>query len=284
MTGSDRLEARGLRLDLGVRTFLMGVVNCTPDSFYEQSRYADTGSAVDAGLRMVAEGADLLDLGGESTRPGSEPVPLDEELRRVVPVVRELARQTSVPLSVDTTKAAVARAALEAGARMVNDVSALALDPEMPSVVAESGAAAVLMHMRGRPRDMQADPRYRDVVAEVTGFLRDRMIACEEAGIPRTALLLDPGIGFGKTLAHNLEILRRLGELVSLGRPVLVGVSRKSFIGTILGLPSEDRLEGTAAAVAASILNGARVVRVHDVAAMARVARVADAIARAGAP
>lgn len=273
------LAGTGLRLDLGARTHLMGVVNCTPDSFYEQSRYPDPARAVEEGLRMEAEGADLLDVGGESTRPGSEAVSLEEELRRVVPVVRELARQGRLPVSVDTTKAAVARAALEAGARVVNDVSALLFDPDMPRAVAESGAAVVLMHMRGRPRDMQEDPRYGDVVAEVGAFLRDRVRACEEAGIARAAILLDPGIGFGKTLAHNLELLRRLDELLALGRPILVGVSRKSFLGKVLDLPAEERLEGSAAAVAASILKGARMVRVHDVAAMRRVARVADAIA-----
>lgn len=268
-------------LDLGRRTAVMGVVNVTPDSFSDGGRFLDTGAAVAHGLALVAEGAGLLDVGGESTRPGAAPVPADEELRRVLPVVRALAAQARVPISIDTTKARVAAEALAAGATLVNDISALGADPAMRATVAAAGAAAVLMHCRGTPATMQAAPAYGDVVADVLAALREAVRAAAAAGIAPDRLLIDPGIGFGKTLAHNLELLRRLDAFHAAGRPLLVGTSRKSFLGRILDLPPDQRLEGTAATVALAIAAGAHVVRVHDVRAVARVARVCDAV-RAG--
>jgi dihydropteroate synthase len=265
-------------LDLTRRTAVMGIVNVTPDSFSDGGRFATAEAAVRHGLALAEEGADILDVGGESTRPGSEPVARDEELRRVISVIEGLRAQSALPISIDTTKAEVARRSLEAGADIINDVTALRGDPAMARVAADSGAGVVLMHMLGAPRTMQLDPRYDDVVAEVGVFLRERLEAAVAAGIEAERIALDPGIGFGKTLEHNMEILRRLGELTPLGRPILVGPSRKAFIGAILDLPVAERVEGTAAAVVAAVLAGARVVRVHDVRAMVRAARVAESI------
>ncbi len=272
------LRLRGREVPLGPRPWVQGILNVTPDSFSDGGRFLDPAAAVARGRAMAEEGADLLDGGGESTRPGSAPVPEAEERARVIPVIRALARDVAVPISVDTSKASVAAAALEAGAAMVNDVTALRGDPAMAGVLARAGGALVLMHMQGEPRTMQAAPRYGEVVAEVAAFLRERVEAAVAAGIAREQLLVDPGIGFGKTLEHNLEILRRLGELRSIGRPILVGPSRKSFLGALLDLPVGERLEGTLAAVAACVLRGALVVRVHDVRAAARAVRVAAAL------
>lgn len=273
-------KCRTRTLETGGRTLVMGILNVTPDSFSDGGRFLDADAAVRHGLAMLAEGADLLDVGGESTRPGSEAVPMDEELRRVVPVVARLVKEAGAVVSVDTSKARVAEEAVAAGAEIVNDVSALRADARMGEVVARAGAGVVLMHMQGTPRDMQRAPAYADVAAEIAAFLRARGQAAYQAGVLDEAIVYDPGIGFGKTAAHNLEILRRLPELAVLGRPLLVGPSRKSFIGKVLGdLPPEERLEGTAAAVALAIVGGASIVRVHDVKAMSRVARVADAIA-----
>lgn len=266
----------GLRYDFRAHSFLMGVLNVTPDSFSDGGKYPDSNAAVRAAIRMAEEGADFVDIGGESTRPGSDPVSVQEEIRRVVPVIEELAGRISVPISIDTYKSPVARAALDAGAVIVNDISGLTFDGEMADVISKAGASVVLMHMKGTPKTMQLDPKYRDVVGEVRGFLRKRAKAAQDAGIRQ--IIIDPGIGFGKNLEHNLTLIRRLGELCDLGYPVLVGPSRKSFLGTILGLPVDQRLEGTAAAVAASILNGASIVRVHDVSEMKRVIKVAEAI------
>jgi len=268
-------------LVLGERTLVMGIVNVTPDSFSDGGRFDDARDAVAHGALLADEGADLLDVGGESTRPGSESVPIDEELRRVIPVLEGLrASRPDAVLSVDTRKAAVARAAIEAGASVVNDVSAGA-DPEMLAVVAETGAGVVLMHMQGDPKTMQVDPRYDDVVGEVAGFLRERVEAAVFAGVPAERVAVDPGIGFGKDLGHNLELLRRLDVLTGLGSALVVGPSRKRFLGTITGVEDPaDRVEATAAAVAWCAANGADVVRVHDVRAIARVVRVVDAIAR----
>jgi dihydropteroate synthase len=256
----------------------MGVLNVTPDSFSDGGRYLDPHAALAHALEMVEEGADLIDIGAESSRPGAEPVSETEELRRLIPVVREVCRRVSVPVSVDTTKAAVAAAAIEAGAAMVNDISAGQADPAMMPVVAEAGAAVVLMHMQGTPQTMQQAPRYGSVVEEVRDFLGSRMQAAVQAGIAADQILLDPGIGFGKNLGHNLTLLDRLDSFQSLGRPILVGVSRKAFIGAVLGRRADDRLMGTAAAVAASLLRGAKVVRVHDVRAMQDVVRMIHAI------
>ena len=272
------LEIRGRRFDVGPRAWLMGVLNVTPDSFSDGGLYAEPGRAVDRGLALVAEGADIVDVGGESTRPGSLPVPEAEELRRVVPVVEALRKQTPALISVDTTKSAVARAALEAGADIVNDTSALRFDPAMAGVVARSGAAVVLMHMKGTPLTMQDAPAYDDIVGEIAAFLDDRIRVAEAAGIPRGRVVVDPGIGFGKSFAHNLELLRRQAVFHALGRPLLVGFSRKAFLGRILDRPPDERLEGTIAAAVLSVERGAHILRVHDVGPVARAVRAAEAI------
>jgi dihydropteroate synthase len=274
-----RFWARGRLIECGERPLIMGVVNVTADSFYDGGRYLDPERAVAHALELVEQGADILDIGAESTRPGAKPVSEEEELARLLPVVGPVARRVAVPISVDTTKSAVAQAALDAGASMINDISALRGDSRMASVVARSGAAVVLMHMQGTPLTMQDAPQYQDVVGEVGQFLRERLQVAVEAGISRLNILLDPGIGFGKLLEHNLDLLNRLTELTELGRPLVVGPSRKSFIGQILGRPVEQREWGTAAAVALAVDRGARVLRVHDVAMMADVAKVAAAIA-----
>jgi len=275
--------ARGRRLALD-RTRVMGVLNVTPDSFSDGGRYLEPDAAVKHALEMVEDGADVIDIGAESSRPGAEPVPEEEELRRLIPVVREVCRRVAVPVSVDTTKAAVARQALDAGAAIINDISALQADPAMAAVVAEAGAGLVLMHRQGTPKTMQQDPRYGDVVADVREFLYERMQTAAQAGSAADHILLDPGIGFGKNLSHNLTLLARLGELRPLGRPILVGVSRKSFIGEALDRKTGDRLMGAAAAVAVAVLRGAGLVRVHDVRAMKDVVRMVDAIATHNTP
>jgi len=263
---------------LGERTLVMGVLNVTPDSFSDGGEVGDVGAAIARGLKLFEEGADWVDVGGESTRPGAARVPEDEEARRVVPVVEGLRRRGAGPISVDTTKAAVARAALDAGADLVNDVSAFGYDPSMAGLMAGRGVPAVLMHLRGGFSEMHRAPAYGDVMGEIVAELRTALARAEAAGVPRERLLVDPGIGFSKDAGHSLEALRRLGEMAALDRPVLVGPSRKSFIGKVLDLPANRRLMGTAAAVAACVLGGAHVVRVHDVREMVEVVRVADAI------
>jgi dihydropteroate synthase len=246
---------------------VMGIVNVTPDSFSDGGRYLDPQQAIEHALELQREGAVILDIGGESTRPGAEPVSLDEELRRVVPVLEALAgRASAVQLSIDTAKAAVARAALDAGATFVNDVTALRGDPEMAEVIGRSGADCCLMHMLGEPRTMQQEPHYDDVVAEVKAFLEARMAFAIAAGIDEQRIVLDPGIGFGKKLEHNLELLRRLDEFLTLGRPVSIGTSRKSFLGRLTGRTVGDRIAGTIATNVLAYERGARVFRVHDVA------------------
>ena len=257
----------------------MGVLNVTPDSFSDGGRFWRAEDAVRQGVRMAEEGADILDVGGESSRPGSDPVSAEEELERVAPVLEALAREVDVRLSIDTYKPSVAEACLGLGATLVNDITGLD-DPEMIRVTAEHGAGAVAMHMRGRPKTMQQDVAYDDVVAEVRVFLGERAARAREAGVAE--VIVDPGIGFGKTAAHNFEILRRLDEIASLGFPLLVGPSRKSFLGSLpSALPASERLEGTLAAVAVSVMNGASIVRVHDVREAKRVVEVVDAIRRA---
>jgi len=256
---------------------LMGVVNVTPDSFSDGGLYLDPAAAIAHGRELVATGAEILDVGGESTRPGAEPVAAEEEMRRVVPVVEGL-RELDCEISVDTSKAAVAAAALEAGAMIVNDVTALRGDPEMAPLCAERGATVVLMHMLGEPRTMQVDPRYDDVVADVKAFLAARLQAATAAGIAEERVWLDPGIGFGKTAAHNMELLRRLGELRELGRPLVIGTSRKSFIGKLDGSAAGERLGGTIASSVLAAVEGAEVLRVHDVAEMRQALAVAMAI------
>jgi dihydropteroate synthase len=262
------------------RTLVMGIVNVTPDSFSDGGSYGGVDDAVKHALRMVADGADLLDVGGESTRPGSDAVPPDEERSRVLPVIAGIAAERpDIPLSIDTRKPDVALAALEAGATLVNDISAGA-DRTMFDVVRDGGAGMILMHMRGEPKTMQEDPTYHDVVAEVRGFLGDRVEAAVAAGIDRDRLCADPGIGFGKTLEHNLAILREIGAFQHLGVPVLVGPSRKGFIGSLTDTEVDERVEGTAGVVAWCAAHSVDVVRVHDVKQMTRVVRVVDAIAR----
>ena len=268
-------------LDCGERTLVMGILNVTPDSFSDGGLYLDHGAAVARGIEMVDEGADIVDVGGESTRPGSDPVSPDEERDRVVPVIETLATKVSVPISVDTRKPAVAKAALEAGALIVNDISG-AQDPEMFAVARGASAGMVVMHMKGVPKTMQVAPHYDDVVAEVHEYLRERIESAEFAGIAPEQLCVDPGIGFGKDLQQNLALMHHVESLLDLGRPVLVGPSRKRFIGALLGLPEDERVEGTAGAVAWLVARGGHIVRVHDVREMIRVVRVVDAIARAG--
>ena len=254
----------------------MGVVNVTPDSFSDGGRFLDPGAAVEHGRRLAAEGAEMLDVGGESTRPGSAGVPAEEELRRVLPVVEELAA-AGVTVSIDTSKAAVADAALDAGAAYVNDVTAFRGDPDLAALVASRGVPCCLMHMLGTPRTMQDDPRYDDVVSEVKAFLEQRLAFAVAEGVAEERVMLDPGIGFGKTLDHNLELLARLDEIAALGRPVVVGVSRKSFLGRITGREAAERAVATAAANVLALERGASVFRVHD------VAETRDALAVAAA-
>ncbi len=276
----------------GARAAVMGIVNVTPDSFSDGGRFLDPDAAVAHGIELAEQGADVLDVGGESTRPGAAPVPADEELRRVVPVVERLAATTTVPLSIDTTKAAVARAALDAGATVVNDVSAGRSDPEILGVAAEAGAGYVVMHMQGEPRTMQADPRYDDVVAQVGDFLADRIEVARTAGVAEGALAADPGIGFGKTVEHNLRLLAGLPALAErVGVPVLVGTSRKTFVAKVLAragaasgdLPVDQREEGTLATVVWAVERGASIVRVHDVLPAVRAVRLLDALHSADA-
>jgi dihydropteroate synthase len=267
---------------LGERTLVMGILNVTPDSF-AGGVAAGAEAPLAHGLKLFEDGADWVDVGGESTRPGAQPVAAAEEIRRVVPVVEALRRRGAGPISVDTTKADVARAALDAGADLVNDVSGFGYDPAMATLVASRGVPAVLMHLRGGFAEIHRAPAYRDVMAEVVAELAQALARAERAGVPREHTLVDPGIGFSKDASHSLETLRRLPELGALERPVLVGPSRKSFIGRVLDLPVERRLIGTAAAVAACVMLGAHVVRVHDVREMVEVVRVCDAIRGEGA-
>lgn len=269
----------GRTLRLGERTLVMAIINVTPDSFSDGGVRHDPAVAVRDALRMVDEGADLIDIGGESTRPGAAPLDLEEEWRRVGPVIEGLQGRVKVPVSIDTYKAEIARRALDSGAAIVNDISAFTYDPGVASVVAERGAAAILMHNRGRSAAMYERARYVDVVDEVRAELAERIAAAEAAGVPRSRLMIDPGIGFAKQPAQSMEMIAGLAELASLGCPVVSGPSRKSFLQAALGERApEERVWGTAAAVAASIWLGAHIVRVHDVAAMLDVARVTDAI------
>jgi len=260
----------------------MGVLNITPDSFYDGGVYFDPARAVERGLELAADGADIIDVGGESTRPGADPVPAGEEQRRILPVIAALRKKTKALISVDTTKAEVAEAALASGADIINDISAGRFDVRMLPVAARSGAGLILMHMKGTPKTMQIDPHYEDVVAEVKAFLRERIDAAESCGIQRERIIIDPGIGFGKTFEDNLTLLNSLASLAELGRPVLVGISRKSFIGNILNLEAQERLEGTIAAAVVSVISGASLLRVHDLRAVKRAVTVAETILSQG--
>jgi dihydropteroate synthase len=268
---------------LGRRTLLMGIINVTPDSFYDGGKRFGPAKAVADGIGLVEAGADIIDVGGESTRPGAPPVSAEEEIQRVLPVVQGLRRTVKIPISIDTYKARVARAALAAGADIVNDISALRFDPEMAALLATEKVPVVLMHMQGTPQTMQAEPRYNNVLLEVQDFLEARAIFALEAGLERDHIILDPGIGFGKTLDHNLTLLGGLPALAAMGHPLLIGASRKTFIGKILDVKPEERLEGSLAAAVAAVFGGAHIIRAHDVKETWRAIRVADAI-RFGIP
>jgi dihydropteroate synthase len=270
----------GRTVDCEERTLVMGVLNVTPDSFSDGGRFFDLDVAVKVAVRMAEDGADILDVGGESTRPGSDPVSADEEVERVVPVIERIAGETGLPVSIDTRKAQVAEAALDAGATIVNDVAA-GRDPQMFEVVREAGAGMVLMHMKGEPKTMQEAPVYDDVVREVHDFLAERIEAAVAAGIDRSRLAVDPGLGFAKTTAHSLTVMKETAAFLNLGLPLLVGPSRKSFIGEVLGTEVGERLEGTLGAVCFMVARGAHIVRVHDVRETVRAVRVVDAILRA---
>ena len=271
-------QAKGRMIEFPAKPLIMGVVNVTPDSFFDGGRYLDTTAAVAHAVRLVEEGADLLDIGAESTRPGADVVNEEEECRRVLPVVTAVARAVTVPISIDTSKAAVARAALDAGAVLVNDVTALQGDPAMVDVVARSGAGIVLMHMYGTPRTMQQDPCYGDVVGEISGFFEERIRFAMTHGIVRRQIILDPGIGFGKLLVHNLTLLAQLRHFEQFECPLLIGVSHKAFLGQLVDRPVQERQWATAAAVALAVDRGAGILRVHDVRGMRDVVQVAAAI------
>ena len=279
---SPILRFRQKEYDLSQKTLIMGVLNVTPDSFSDGGRFFEWAKAVERGRQMAAEGADILDVGGESTRPGSKPVPEEEEVRRVIPVIEELRAKVAIPLSIDTRKARVAERALGAGAEMVNDVSALRFDETMAGTVARWKVPLVLMHMRGQPETMQVDTRYENLIGEILGFFEERIAYALSRGVPRERIILDPGIGFGKSLEekHNLILLKQLRRFRVLGQPLMVGTSRKAFIGRILSLPPEEREEGTMATVAVAIQNGANLVRVHEVKRARRVVQMVDAILR----
>ena len=272
---------RRLLPELGKRTLIMGVLNVTPDSFFDKGRFFDKNHAVERALKMVSEGADMIDVGGESTRPGAKEVRIGEELDRVIPVIRALCGRVKKLISIDTRKSAVADAALNAGASIVNDISALRHDPLMASIAARHHAAVILMHMKGAPETMQKAPRYKNITREILDYLKESAVMAARAGIKKEDIIVDPGIGFGKTLAHNLEILRRLKEFKALGYPVCIGTSRKSFIGKLSGSADpDDRLAGSIASSVIAAMNGADILRVHDVGETAEAARIADSICR----
>jgi len=274
------LKWRGRFLDLSQRTHVMGVLNVTPDSFSDGGHYLEAGRAIEHAIEMEREGADIIDVGGESTRPYSRPVSAAEEMDRVLPVIEALQQEIAVPISIDTRKAQVAREAIRAGALMINDISALRFDPEMGKAAVEAGVPVVLMHMKGTPGDMQQNPVYQDLIGEILSFLRDALDRCEAVGIPRGLTVVDPGIGFGKTFDHNLQIIRDLSRFQSLGRPVLLGPSNKAFIGHILKRESHERDTGSMAAIAAGVMNGAHIVRAHHVRKAVETVRIIDAIQR----
>lgn len=276
-----KLSFREFSFDFSQKTYIMGILNVTPDSFSDGGMHFKAETAVEHALRMVEDGADIIDIGGESTRPGSEPVSIEEEIRRTIPVIKAIAKKVNLPISIDTYKSEVARRAMDAGASIVNDISGLRFDPKMPELVAGYNVPVVAMHIKSKATDMQVNPVYDALIPEIMDYLRNSIRIALDAGIREDMIILDPGIGFGKTFDHNLEILKNLHEFTLLQKPILIGPSRKAFIGKILGdAPASERLEGTAAAVAVSIMNGANIVRVHDVKEMSKVARVADAIKR----
>lgn len=274
------MKLRDHAIEFGQRTFIMGILNCTPDSFSDGGQFLDPILAVDHAHQMIRDGADIIDIGGESSRPGSIPISANEEIDRVLPIIEKISAETDAIISIDTYKSEVAKTAINAGAEIVNDITALRGDPEMAQTVATTSPALILMHMQGDPKTMQIQPNYQNVIEDITSFLEDRIAFAEQNGIDKKKIVIDPGIGFGKTISHNLEILRKLDHFKRLKKPILIGTSRKSFIGKILDLPVEDRLEGTAATVAWSIAHGAEIIRVHDVKQISRVAKMTDAICR----
>jgi dihydropteroate synthase len=276
------IRCRKQKLILGKRTLLMGVLNVTPDSFSDGGFFLNKEKAISRGLRMVEEGADVIDIGGESTRPGSKPVELEEELRRVIPVIESLEREVDVPISIDTYKSAVAQKAVEAGAQIINDISGLHFDPNLAQVAAREDIPLVLMHIRGTPETMQRDVHYSSLFAEIIRYLKNSISMAESAGIAPGQIIIDPGIGFGKTMEDNLLILKHLYEFRILGKPILLGTSRKNFIGKILSAEVGDRLEGTLSSIAIAVLNGAHIIRSHDVLEAKKVIAVADAVRLAG--
>ena len=274
-----KLEWDNFSLDFSRKTHIMGVLNTTPDSFSDGGLYFDKTTAIRHALQMVEDGADIIDVGGESTRPGSDPVTIEEELRRTVPVIESIVKKIKIPVSIDTYKSEVAKRALDAGASMVNDISGMRFDIKMPEIVSRYKVPVIVMHIRGTPRDMQRNTVYEALIPEILDYFRGCIRLAVDTGIPEDKIIVDPGIGFGKTYEQNLEIINKLDELTLLEKPVLIGLSKKAFLGKILGnVPVSARSEGTAAAVAISIIKGASIVRVHDVKEMARVVKVADAI------
>ncbi len=276
-----RLVWKNFCLDFSRKTYIMGILNVTPDSFSDGGLYFSKPSAIDRALRMVDEGADIIDIGGESTRPGSDPVSIREELQRTIPLIEALSAKINIPISIDTYKSEVALRAIDAGASIVNDISGMRFDPDMPGVVSRYKIPVVVMHIKGSPKNMQENPVYENLIPEIMDYFRVNFTLANKFGISEDMIIIDPGIGFGKSFDHNLEIINNLREFTSLEKPILIGTSRKAFIGRILdGAPVSERLEGTAATVAISIINGANIIRVHDVSEMSRVVKVADAIKR----
>ena len=274
------LQVNGKDITFGPRTWIMGVINITPDSFSDGGRYFDKDKALERGFQLIEEGSDIIDIGGESTRPGSEPISPEEEIGRVVPLITALRKRTDTLISIDTTKSEVAQAALDAGADIINDISALRFDPRMAPLVAEEDVPVILMHMKGTPKTMQVNPTYEDVLLEVKAFLEESIDKAQASGIKKEKIIIDPGIGFGKRLKDNLILINNLHMLEELERPILIGVSRKSFIGSILDSPPEERLEGTIASAVLSVIHGAHILRIHDVSSVKKAVRVAEAIMR----
>jgi len=276
------IRCRKRTFKLGKGTLVMGVLNVTPDSFSDGGLFFDKEKAIAQGLRMVEEGADMIDVGGESTRPGSKPLGLEEELRRVIPVIESLSKETDIPISIDTYKSTVAQRAIEAGAEIINDISGLNFDPNLAQVAAKEDTPLILMHIRGTPETMQKDVHYDSLFSEILQYLKDSIQRAESAGLDSQQIIIDPGIGFGKTLEDNLLIIKNLSEFRVLGKPILLGTSRKSFIGKILNADGKDRLEGTLSSIAIGVLNGAHIIRCHDVLQAKKAIAVADAIRLAG--
>ena len=276
------LQVNGNEYDLGRQTWIMGVLNVTPDSFSDGGLFLSKDKAVEQGLKLIADGADILDIGGESTRPESVTVTEEEELKRVVPVISALRKHTDTLISIDSTKSQVSRAALDAGADIINDISSFRFDPEMIPLASERQVPVIIMHMLGTPKNMQNNPHYENLLYEVKSFLEERIKAAVSGGIKKENIIIDPGIGFGKRQEDNLCLLKNLNFLEELGQPILVGPSRKSFIGNVLNLPPQDRIEGTIASALISLLHGANILRIHDVAAVKRAAQVADSIMNKG--